>query len=516
MEGKMNKLFIGILIALAACQITQAREIRVDCKPQKVTVYKLGAHIEFEFEAKFDKGMNKVIIDSLPLAFDPSSFILSSDKKILISSLEYELNKQDLNTIESSKIITDIRDSMALLDKQIAKLNNKKLVLSGEEKIITSYSVNTQSNANASIKELKEHADYYFAKVSEIKEKLFDIENQIELINSKKKALEKEITDYKSKTDKQYYSMHANIRSDNIEYKKITFSCLTHNAGWIPSYDIRVKDTKSPFLLVFNAKIWQITGFDWDDVNITVSTRNPSVFSVYEEPKAWLVWNGYKSEIYSNSSNYFNDKYVGGSLDFYTYIRENNIELIEKNPQQEALKINVQRSRSGGGGWFSSGSSMDNPLMQESSYDDDDEDDIDYDDENEAIQKKNAIKMLTSGDQKVGVGAENYFSFVYSPTEKISIASGNKPAQVVLDEESVDCSYKHISQPKIASEAFLIANIVDWGKLRLLNGDANVYLENAYIGKSKIDVLTAKDTMLVFDRKSTGSSYGKNQNQGIY
>jgi uncharacterized protein DUF4139/uncharacterized protein DUF4140 len=490
----MNRIFIGILMSLALLSTAKSNEVHVNCKPQEIIVYKLGAHIEFEFQAKFKKGMNKIVIDSLPLAFDPSSFVLSSNKKILINSLEYEFDKFDDKKIVYTRDIIKKQDSIKRLNVQIAKLNYRKEILKGEEKIVTEYSVDTKSNSNASVQELKEHAAYYYAKVTEIKDLMLDVEFAIEQAEETINLYEKEIEKFKEKFNRDNFKMIAMIKSDKSETKNIVFSCLTQNAGWIPSYDIRVLETNAPFELTFNAKIWQVTGYDWKDAKITISTRNPSVYSVYEELKPWRVWNGYKSDIYQGGSQGYDYRYIGGSAIFSKYLDDNDIKLRDMNPVPVYEK-KYYSSRSSG--IFSGGGGMNSPCAPASSGSSGGRSSSDRNREEDAKKKKNTITLLTSGDQMVGVGAENYFSFAYSPNEKYDISSGKKPMHILLDEEKVECDYQHIAQPKVASEAFLIAKISDWGKLRLLNGEANVYMENTYIGKSKINVVNAKDTMLI-------------------
>lgn len=46
-----------------------------------------------------------------------------------------------------------------------------------------------------------------------------------------------------------------------------------------------------------------------------------------------------------------------------------------------------------------------------------------------------------------------------------------------------------------SSEPFLIANIIDWEKYSLLEGEANVFFEDTYIGKTILDVKYASDTL---------------------
>ncbi|MGC9344001.1 MAG: DUF4139 domain-containing protein, partial [Bacteroidales bacterium] len=55
--------------------------------------------------------------------------------------------------------------------------------------------------------------------------------------------------------------------------------------------------------------------------------------------------------------------------------------------------------------------------------------------------------------------------------------------------------YQYYSVPKIDKDAFLIANIVDWEQYNLLEGEANIFFEDTYVGKTLLDVRFASDTL---------------------
>jgi uncharacterized protein (TIGR02231 family) len=62
---------------------------------------------------------------------------------------------------------------------------------------------------------------------------------------------------------------------------------------------------------------------------------------------------------------------------------------------------------------------------------------------------------------------------------------------------SVDASYQYFAIPKIEKDAFLKAYVTDWEKLNLLEGEANLFFENTFIGKSVLDPRTAGDTLAI-------------------
>jgi uncharacterized protein (TIGR02231 family) len=55
--------------------------------------------------------------------------------------------------------------------------------------------------------------------------------------------------------------------------------------------------------------------------------------------------------------------------------------------------------------------------------------------------------------------------------------------------------YQYFTVPKVNNSAYLIAGITDWEEYQLLEGEANVFFEQTYVGKSLLDVRYASDTL---------------------
>ncbi len=58
--------------------------------------------------------------------------------------------------------------------------------------------------------------------------------------------------------------------------------------------------------------------------------------------------------------------------------------------------------------------------------------------------------------------------------------------------------YQYYSVPKIDNNVYLMAKITNWESMNLIEGVANVYINNVYVGKSAMDFKTANDTLELF------------------
>jgi uncharacterized protein (TIGR02231 family) len=75
------------------------------------------------------------------------------------------------------------------------------------------------------------------------------------------------------------------------------------------------------------------------------------------------------------------------------------------------------------------------------------------------------------------------------------IESDGQLHSVTIKDEEISCILKNYAVPRVDKEAYLLAEVADWQNLDLLPGDANIIMDDTYIGKSVIDPNTTADTL---------------------
>ncbi|MBA4145253.1 MAG: hypothetical protein C0523_05780 [Cytophaga sp.] len=76
-----------------------------------------------------------------------------------------------------------------------------------------------------------------------------------------------------------------------------------------------------------------------------------------------------------------------------------------------------------------------------------------------------------------------------------SVKSDGRPSNISLTSETLHASFEYVTVPKVELSAFLIAKITGWEKLNLIDGVANIYYKNTYIGESFINTRMIGDTL---------------------
>lgn len=79
--------------------------------------------------------------------------------------------------------------------------------------------------------------------------------------------------------------------------------------------------------------------------------------------------------------------------------------------------------------------------------------------------------------------------------QRHSIYGDGQPYRIDLQSETLQASYEYLTVPKMELSAFLIAKVTGWQKLNLIDGMANVYYGNTFIGESNINTRLIGDTL---------------------
>jgi uncharacterized protein (TIGR02231 family) len=111
----------------------------------------------------------------------------------------------------------------------------------------------------------------------------------------------------------------------------------------------------------------------------------------------------------------------------------------------------------------------------------------------EAVTEDKAMASApVSVEKKVG---ETTISF--DVAVPYSIPSDGKIQTVEIQRLSVPADYKYVTLPKLSPLAYLTANITDWAKFSLQSGEATLYFENSFVGKSNLNVNQLTDTLIL-------------------
>ena len=302
----MKKITITLLAILLTVTSAMAEvEKKVSSKINNVTVFLQGAQVQRKGKFKIDKGITKIIFEGMTQQFDKNSIQVKGKGSFIIldvsSTIFYPVPKAYVpNTmpVKIKKEITRLEDSISDLNWLAQELRIEVDGYKSEKNMLLTSGVIKGQNVNDSIAALIDAMDYMRVKLLELNKLIFKIEKKLntdKLLLTKMNARLNELKNYNYNAGNvatrqlPVQQIIVTLSSDVETYGTLEFSYMVPSAGWSPSYDLRADDVDSPVKLTYKANVYQNTGIDWKDVDMTLSTINPNRSNVKPTLATWYL-----------------------------------------------------------------------------------------------------------------------------------------------------------------------------------------------------------------------------------
>ncbi len=422
----MKRIILSAIALTISFQSFAQYEKAITANIKKVTVFLQGAQVTHEGSTTLLKGKQTVKLGDLS-PFIQANSVTVKTKGVTLINVIHQINY--VQEASAPKRLIALNDSIELVNDQLA-LSNAKVQVLEEEKAMVLANKSIKGEEVLDIADLQEMAKFYRDHLGEVAEKIQEgklktrgIENTLNRLINEKNTLG---YNHGKETGEILMEVYANGGAAAFE-----ISYYTTNATWYPTYDIRAKDINSPVVLDYKANIQQNTGSDWKDVELTLSTGNPSVSGQAPSINKWNIdfWvqnYGKKYKTRPLACPDFDDK------------------LAKSAPSEHNLSGN-------------------NKMME--------------------------YAAPIANYQEATTTAQYIISTPYT------IASNSKNHKVDIAQHEVAATYQYKAVPKLDPTAFLVAQITNWEKYNLLAGEANIFFEDAFVGNSFIDPAAANDTM---------------------
>jgi len=286
----MKKLILILTILISGNAFCN----KIDTIPAKsnitdVTVFFNGAQITRHAELNVNKGKHLVIMDKLPQEINSQSIQVNGITDCKILSVKHQLNYQNENKKGTEEL--DAENKIKAQELKIKELKNKLNVFDLEEKLLLDNSLLRKKDEGSAISEIKEAADFYRTRLNEIRQGKLDLLTTLDAAKIEIQKLYSQLNELTAKKHKTYSQILVTLDCEKNTSANLIFSYYISSAGWEPLYDFRVDDITKPLSIVYNANVYQSSGEDWNNVNIKLSTNNPSLSGNIPELNTWYLGN---------------------------------------------------------------------------------------------------------------------------------------------------------------------------------------------------------------------------------
>ncbi len=405
---------------------------------EAVTVYLNGAQIQRTAVCNIVAGTTELIFNDLSPSINENSIQISGLKNASIVSMNYNIDY--LEKKAASEEVKKLKTALEVLLAKKNKQDNLLLGLAQEQKVLENNQRINSEETQLSLDRVKQISEYYRSRTTAINDKRFTINKSITELHKEITNLKKELRKVQGNAITQRGEIKIKIDAPKATNLGLQITYNIRNAGWFPLYDIKAVNTEKPLNIAYKANVYQQTGSDWKDVKITLSTGDPNT---------------------NNTKPTLNPKYLN-----FVYNRP----LMRKRAQGVAAMSKAQAAPA---------MEMDDSALQE------------------VAEEELAAPVPPAYNNTVTAKQEGITNTSFQITKKYTINSNEEVTVIEIDNFEMPAEYEHYVAPEMNEDVFLTAKLGNWEQYNLLAGEANIYFEGSYAGKTQIDPQATTENLVI-------------------
>lgn len=435
-------------------------------KPQKeeqqdaikeVTLYQGTALVTREVRVPADKeGSFEVIVEGLPTATDPESVFADEGQGLEVRSVTCRMRSSE-ETKRVQSAVAKLERSIKELDRKSSDARNEIALRRIRQEYLRSLgdfvapaTRQEMSHGVLQADELASVTQMHFTEYETASQEIMKLTNQISDDSETLSSLRRE-RDQLASGPTQIYDAVVFVEKEPGKEAVFNLNYLVRDCGWSPVYNVRGVSGGKDVRIEFNALIHQVSGEDWDDAGLVLSTASPTVNAKNPELTALHV-----------------QVQQGGVL---PNIEEAQAQVARYNV---ALKGKKEANRK-----VLSGKSVE-----------------DFADANFAANEMAASAQLVELSMRSGQlkqlnrnREEEDLAIQYELERAVTLVSRREAQMVPVLDANCPAEFYHVATPVLTSAVSREAELVNTSGRDLLGGRVNVYLDDKFIGRTEMPTI---------------------------
>lgn len=442
-------LRLSILLTLPILAQAQPKPKKVSSEIERVTVFQRQARITRKAKANVAQGTHTLIFEKLTRTIVPNSIQVKINNRNvdLVSATSrittVEEKPSPAATAAATKRSVVIQDSIDLLREQVEELRVVITATQASRQIVTGHNpLGTKKDSGYTLQEVEALMKFRRTELARIDQEVLLLNRRISALQMRSNQLNEENRRLNvAPTHRSYGEVVLQLQASTSTATDVEVTYLVSGASWQPVYDLKCESVTKPLTLVYKAYVQQSTGIDWRDVELTLSSSNPSLNQSRPILNPWMANLLPRQQVQPYDAMIQNARVTNSA----------SLEDVDLARNSAYLRINE--------------SDLDGPFT------------------------------LNTNTSNFTIQSEQTFTFDLKLLQ--SIPSDNVAHMVRIKEETIPAQYEYHVVPKLDQGAFLLAKLTDYGKYQLLGGVTNLFHEGTYLGQARLDPNVAVDTLLV-------------------
>ncbi len=429
-----------------------ADAIRSGGKITAVTLYQGTAQITRRVDIPADQqGAFELLVESLPTGTDPASVFADEATGVEVRSVttrihptnEAELMQNQVTQLD--RAIEGIEKSITDANNEIALRRIRQDFLKDLGGFVAPSARQEMTHGVLQAEELEKVTQMHFREYETASQEIMKLDFEIEDHQEELKELQGQ---------RGKLAAGPPVTFDAIVYvdKKVAgpasldLNYLVSDCGWNPIYNVRGDTENSQANVELNALIHQVSGEDWDNAQLTLSTASPTVSAYNPRLSPLYVQVSSDSDGASGSNETrYNQAVAERSLAAKGQLRARSLdETVDANFQANDSAASVQ-------------------LI-------------------ELSERLSALQQLDEG-----IGED--VSIHYSLEQPVTVVSRRDAQMVPVSNHQCAADFYHVAAPVLTPSVFREADLTNSSGQHFLGGQVNVYLDSEFIGRTDVPTI---------------------------
>jgi len=288
-------LLLALLLIPALAFGAEQHRLQTTSRITGVTVYPDRAMTTRSASLSLKPGSYLVTFDSLPPLVQDDSVRVEGRGSAGVTIVGLEVKRVFLEQ-SGDKRVKEIDEEIRTLERQSGGLDAKKAGVTSQKAFLDSIRVAWGDRISKELAigkpvsaELLEASAFVGAGVTRAEEQTRDLDMEKRQLRDRIDALRRQRDEAAGSRRKESKTVEVGLEVFREGALALDLSAVTAQAGWEPTYDVRLAADGRTAGLTFRALVRQQTGEDWKDVDLNLSTARPSAGGAPPELYPWRI-----------------------------------------------------------------------------------------------------------------------------------------------------------------------------------------------------------------------------------
>lgn len=267
----------------------------IETRIESVTVYPDRALVMRRGTARIEGGAQEIVVAGLPLELDVESLCASGRGEVAVRIIGVEARERPLTQAKGEtargvqRELDAAQEAGQALGQSDEALQNRLDTLQKLARDAAKRFADSLSKGQSSLEQLTQLLDYIAAQTAGINAERGALELRKREVAALQVALSQRLKQLKNGAQRVERAVAVLVESSGAGEWQLELSYIIGGAGWTPLYDARVTTApEQAFSLSLNALVSHSSGEDWNDVALSLSTARPGLGTL--PPKLSPVW----------------------------------------------------------------------------------------------------------------------------------------------------------------------------------------------------------------------------------